>query len=89
MDYESKPQPAAYRRICELLAIQPELCLLVEDNIHNLLPAKALGMVTVLVQAGDNAPGDGVDYVISCVEEIAQVIEALQSAAPPNSPVQS
>ena len=55
MDYESKPQPDAYRRICQMLDVRPAECLLIEDNIRNLEPAKALGMTTVLVHDGPPA----------------------------------
>jgi putative hydrolase of the HAD superfamily len=74
MNYVSKPQPAAYRRICELLDVRPEECLLVEDNARNLRPAKALGMTTVLVKDGSGDADESVDYVIHRVEDIAQVL---------------
>lgn len=75
MDYVSKPQPGSYRRICELLAVDPHECMIVEDNVRNLLPAKNLGMVTVLVQAGGDTTVEGIDFVIDCVEEIARVLD--------------
>ena len=74
MDFESKPQPVAYRRICEILNVRPEECLLVEDNVRNLRPAKALGMTTVLIQDGSGDADESVDYVIHRVEDIAQVL---------------
>jgi putative hydrolase of the HAD superfamily len=74
MDYESKPQPAAYRRICELLNVQPNECLLVEDNVRNLQPAKLVGMTTVLV--GDTSQGldPCVDHAIAWIEDIGHVL---------------
>jgi putative hydrolase of the HAD superfamily len=74
MDYESKPQPTAYLRICELLNVQPNECLLVEDNVRNLQPAKAVGMTTVLV--GDTSQGldPCVDHAIPCIEDIDRVL---------------
>ena len=86
MDFESKPQPVAYRRICEILNVRPEECLLVEDNVRNLRPAKALGMTTVLVQDGSGEADESVDYVIHRVEDIAQVLAEI---APPNARGQS
>lgn len=77
MAYQSKPQPAAYRLICELLDARPQECVLVEDNIRNLHPAKALGMVTVLVWDGSHGSADGVDYVIHTIEEIGKVLQLL------------
>jgi putative hydrolase of the HAD superfamily len=76
--FESKPQPAAYRRVCDLLDARPEECLLVEDNVRNLRPAKALGMVTVLVGEDGSRTGDGVDYAIPRIEEIGQVAKILR-----------
>lgn len=77
MGYESKPQPSAYRHICELLNVRPEECLIVEDNIRNLQPARALGMVTVLVRDGSDKPDDSVDYTIRRIEEIGDVLKRL------------
>jgi putative hydrolase of the HAD superfamily len=74
VDYESKPQPAAYRRICEILDVAPQHCLLVEDNVRNLEPAKALGMTTVLVQEDPVGDTEAVDYAIPRIEEIGQVV---------------
>lgn len=83
MNYESKPQPSAYRRICELLDIQPEECMLVEDNIRNLQPAKALGMTTVLVTNGHDAAADAADYVIARIEDIDGVLASMELSSPP------
>ncbi len=81
MDFESKPQPGAYERICALLEVQPEECVLVEDNIHNLPPAKAIGMATVLVRDGSMPVDGSADYVIAQVEEIGDVMAHLASEA--------
>ena len=79
MDYESKPHAVAYRRICELLDVPPNQCLLVEDNVRNLAPAKALGMTTVLVGDGSQAGSDIVDYAIGRVEDIQRVLVEILS----------
>jgi len=75
VDYEGKPQPAAYRRICEILDLRPEECLLVEDNVRNLQPAKELGMTTVLVQEHCPNPDGSVDFCLARIEEISQVVD--------------
>lgn len=75
MAFESKPQPSAYRRICHMLKVQPGECIMVEDNVRNLRPAKALGMITVLVD-GDG-PDESVDYAITRVEEIGHLLERI------------
>lgn len=82
MNYESKPQPSAYRRICEFLNIQPGECMLVEDNIRNLQPAKALGMTTVLVTNGHDAAADAADHVIARIEDIEKVLPRVELPSP-------
>ena len=77
MNFESKPQPTAYQRVCQMLDALPEECVLVEDNARNLPPAQALGMTTVLVQDGTADARDQADYVISRVEEIGKVLALL------------
>jgi len=80
VNFESKPQMAAYRRICELIGVPPEQCLLVEDNVRNLRPAKALGMITVLVGDAHTGTDPDVDYVLDRVEEIAPVVRQIEQA---------
>ena len=45
-----------------------------EDNARNLIAARELGMVTVLVQDGTGATGEGADFVISEIEELGTVL---------------
>ena len=82
MDYESKPHLVAYHRICELLDVQPQECLLVEDNVRNLRPAKELGMTTVLVDDASQTTDDCVDYLIPRIEDIEQVLIKIGPANP-------
>lgn len=77
LGYESKPQPSAYERICELLALRPDECMIVEDNTRNLRPAKELGMITVLVQNDSAEPVNGVDYVLHRIEDIGDLVAHL------------
>lgn len=78
LHFESKPQPAAYRRVCDIVGVPPDECLLVEDNVRNLAPAKDLGMATVLVGDGQDHSDHAVDYAITRIEQIGQVL-ALQT----------
>ena len=74
MEYESKPRPSAYVRICELLGVEPEECMLVEDNARNLYPAKEIGMSTVLVGDGSRSQDRCVDYAIDRIEQLGSVL---------------
>ena len=83
MAFKSKPEPSAYRRICELLRVRPEECVLVEDNVRNLCPAKELGMGTVLVGETSQSAHDCVDQAIEHIEEIGEaLVELGRDAAP-------
>jgi len=78
MDYCSKPAPDAYKRLLAMLQAQPQECVLVEDRTRNLQPAKALGMITVLVD-GEN---DGsADFVIETVTEIGEILKRLMGSS--------
>jgi putative hydrolase of the HAD superfamily len=61
MDYVPKPDPRAYRTMCERHAIDPATALFAEDMARNLEPAKALGMTTVWVDNGSEQAGRGAD----------------------------
>jgi putative hydrolase of the HAD superfamily len=84
VDYESKPQPAAYQRICELLGVLPQHCLLIEDSIRNLHPARSLGMVTVLVHHNGAVPDGSTDYAIEQIEQIDEVVKAITYGGRPS-----
>ncbi len=62
LDFQNKPDLEAYIKAMEFLGTRPEECVFVDDSVLNLTPARALGMITVLV--GEAKPRDGVDYQI-------------------------
>ena len=55
--YIPKPDPDAYRRLCERQGIDPGTALFADDMARNLKPAKALGMTTVWVDNGSEQGG--------------------------------
>jgi len=68
--YVPKPDPRAYRLLCERHGIDPVRALFAEDMARNLKPAKALGMTTVWVdngseQASHDADPAFIDYRIT------------------------
>jgi putative hydrolase of the HAD superfamily len=70
MNYVPKPDPDAYRLMCRRWHIDPALAVMVEDMARNLVPAKALGMVTVWIdngseQASHEADPAFIDYRIA------------------------
>lgn len=64
MDYVPKPHPDAYRTMCARLGIDPARALFADDMARNLVPAKALGMVTVWVDNGSEQASHQADPAI-------------------------
>jgi putative hydrolase of the HAD superfamily len=79
IDFISKPDRRAYEKMLALIDAQPDECILVEDSARNLLPAKALGLKTILV---DSSECDEVDY---CVKDILGVKDAVEKCIMHNS----
>jgi len=83
LGYMSKPNPEAYRRALEILGVEGNECLIIDDRVRNLAPAKELGMITVLVgndrAASRQDPSQDVDFVIGEVAEIGEVMRRLTS----------
>ena len=80
-DYVPKPDPASFRRFIDRHGIDPKCALLADDIARNLVPAAALGMVTVWVRstgewAREGADGDHVHHVaedlVSWLEDILE-----------------
>jgi putative hydrolase of the HAD superfamily len=56
MEYIAKPSPYPYRKLLRVTDTRPEDSLICEDSRRNLLPARALGMFTVLVGENGEKP---------------------------------
>jgi len=72
LEFVNKPDRGAYLRALELLGARPEECIFLEDSPRNLLPARELGMHTVLV--GGEAPGQGIDHRIARLLDLEAVL---------------
>jgi putative hydrolase of the HAD superfamily len=70
MDQKPKPDSISYEKLCNELTIDPASALFVEDSVHNLKPAKTMGMTTIWVnhatdaETSDHCPAY-VDYEIT------------------------
>jgi putative hydrolase of the HAD superfamily len=76
--FNCKPHPSAYRRILDVFGARPDECVMVDDSAENLAPAKALGMLTVLVgnESSPEAPSrDGADGYIANILDLADAIQ--------------
>jgi putative hydrolase of the HAD superfamily len=50
-----KPDPRIYAMMCEALSVAPEECVYLDDLGGNLKPARAMGMITIRVETGQQA----------------------------------
>jgi putative hydrolase of the HAD superfamily len=75
---QGKPAIGSYERVLGELRVPGEVCLMVDDTVRNLRPAKSLGMVTVLVDPQPGTDTDGVDYVVDAVIEVGRVVGAIE-----------
>ncbi len=77
MQHMPKPAAASYDALCAALAIDPTGALFVDDSVHNLMPAKALGMTTIWVN--HDAETDSSDTEQFVDHEIADLTQWLSS----------
>jgi putative hydrolase of the HAD superfamily len=79
VQYKNKPNPLAYQHALALLGTTGEACIMVEDMPRNLMPAKELGMTTILVD-GANAPQPpaiGIDFVVPTIFHVGKILQNL------------
>jgi putative hydrolase of the HAD superfamily len=79
--YLPKPYAEPYREILAQLGRPGAACIMVEDNVDNLQPAKKLGMTTVLV--GNAAPQPYVDVHLPAVHQVASALQKRQGSDAP------
>lgn len=78
----NKLNQEAYQRMLTLLEAEGEACIMVEDSPHNLPPAKAVGMTTILIDAEEgktsvDVPEDCIDFAVDSVLEVGRVVNWL------------
>jgi putative hydrolase of the HAD superfamily len=71
----NKPRPEAYRALLDSLGARAAECVLVEDSLANLAPARALGMRTIWIHSHNHS--DEADHVIRRVHEVADIVRRL------------
>ena len=69
-----KPNPIAFKQICDKVGIPPERTISIGDQVaSDILPAKSLGMRTILVRAQSSEA----DYCIDSLDELPEVYRRL------------
>lgn len=74
--FQPKPDPRGFRRLLRRHHLPPRRCIMVEDNVDNLLTARRLGMRTILVGDVSRRP-PGVDFVVRDVTGIPRLRSVL------------
>jgi putative hydrolase of the HAD superfamily len=75
MNFKSKPDPWAYKRTLEILEVPGNSCIMVDDKPRNLIPAKDLGMATILVDGIGSSVA--IDYVVPTIFHVEKVLRTL------------
>lgn len=76
LNMANKPDPEAYDRALELIGEKdPRACVLADDLSRNLVPAKAMGMTTVLV--GPGQPDGAADLHIERITDLTRALPGL------------
>jgi putative hydrolase of the HAD superfamily len=77
--FVNKPHPLAYHQALAVLGVDGDQCIMVEDTPRNLMPAKDLGMTTILVDGAGGAGSSciGIDYTVPTVFHVGQIVKNL------------
>jgi putative hydrolase of the HAD superfamily len=79
MDYQGKPAVSAYLKVLAVLSARPAQCVMADDSMSNLAPAKDLGLVTVLVDDRQRGPVAGADILVARAAQVADMVPDLQA----------
>jgi putative hydrolase of the HAD superfamily len=75
LEYINKPDPLAYRKVLDFLGVSGENCIMVEDTARNLIPAKDVGMTTILVDGG--AKTAAIDFSVPTIFHVGPILKRL------------
>ena len=75
LEFINKPDRRSYLRALGYLSCRPDECILIEDSLTNILPAREMGMLTVHVHGGDSA--DGAHCHIHEITELEEILPKL------------
>jgi len=87
--YHSKPHRYAYQRALQILEARPEECILVDDMPRNLVPARTIGMLGILVRntySGIQEDGNNTaDLFVNSILELANTLQPVMMHSGPAS----
>lgn len=74
INFITKPDPLAYHQTLAMLNVPGPNCIMVEDKPRNLIPAKDLGMTTILVGKERSM---AIDYTVPTIFHVEDIIKNL------------
>lgn len=81
IEYACKPDALAYQKAMSLAGeVDPQRCVMFDDAMRNLIPARAIGIKTVLVRGGIEVDSQ-VDLVVPNLLDLPQVMPELWANA--------
>ncbi len=76
--YRPKPDPKAYRGLCDAYGLDPRASLFVDDMARNLAPAKAIGMATVWIDNGsEQGPGEDRSFIDYSTDDLGAWLHSI------------
>jgi putative hydrolase of the HAD superfamily len=75
--FRPKPDPAGFLRLLRKHRLPPQRCVMVEDDLANLMAAKRLGMKTVWVEPSGRARAH-VDVTVSSLARLPRMLRHLR-----------
>jgi putative hydrolase of the HAD superfamily len=76
LDFVNKPDRRSYLKALEFASVQSGECVLVEDHLPNIIPARELGMTTVIV--GEGPAADGAHHRIARITDLGTLLNSWQ-----------
>jgi putative hydrolase of the HAD superfamily len=73
LEFVNKPDGRSYYKALEFASVRPEECILIEDSLVNILPARKMGMTTVMV--GGEPGTDGAHYHIDRIADLGTIAD--------------
>ena len=73
-----KPDPEPYLKILEIMKVKPENAAFVGDAETDLIPAREIKSVSVLIRHGSDKVSENADYYIDNVSEILKLVSGLE-----------
>ncbi len=82
-EYAPKPEPSVYSKLVERHGLDPPRTVMIEDVVHNLEPAAALGMTTVWLPPGPRPEPleEEFSYVDHVIDDLVGWLEGVAAGA--------